>query len=321
MNVGDKKTTIFLDTNVFQIFLGGFSSNKKESNVILHSTGTPEKYYDLVEFVNKSKLNSLVEICIPSVVVMECKEHMYECFSRNIESLDEAVKNYQKIFGDLIEFDVSLKIKAEEYECYVDSLFNEFFSNPRNQCKIVHYGKTDELLQTLLNKALKRIKPFVGGTIAGKNHSDAGFKDAIIAETIYEYCKANNRIGVFISSDSDFAEPFENSLTQTSAYVHFRNIDQTIESLKKFYQVTPKELVKEMFLTDQYMHEKLLHEAGVELDDSVTNIVLNEITTKDDKMFDIKISFVVNETIYAFNVQFDNIVNEIIHLTYKISND
>lgn len=69
------------------------------------------------------------------------------------------------------------------------------------------------------------------------------------------------------------------------------------------------------------MHEKLLHEAGVELDDSVTNIVLNEITTKDDKMFDIKISFVVNETIYAFNVQFDNIVNEIIHLTYKISND
>lgn len=41
MNVEDKKTTIFLDTNVFQIFLGGFSSNKKESNVILHSTGTP----------------------------------------------------------------------------------------------------------------------------------------------------------------------------------------------------------------------------------------------------------------------------------------
>lgn len=41
MGLIDKKVSIFLDTNVFQTFLG----KKKTSDVLLYSPGVPNKYY------------------------------------------------------------------------------------------------------------------------------------------------------------------------------------------------------------------------------------------------------------------------------------
>lgn len=317
MGLVDKKISIFLDTNVFQTFLG----SKKSSSVLLYSTGVPQKYYDLIDFINKNNLNDFVEVCIPSVVIMECKQHMYECFLKSIKELEESIGNYKKLFGDLMSFDYVIKISTEEYEPYIDALFDEFFSNPRNQCKLAHYGESEKLLSTLLTKALKGVKPFVTETLSGKSHSDAGFKDAIIAETIYEYCKVNNRIGVFVSSDTDFAQPFESTLNIKSVYVQFRTIDKTIEELSNFYKVNPKEQIKEEFERNRYWHERLLNDIGIELDESVSNIVVTNVSTDDDKIFTIEMTFTINEVLYDYSIQFDYIANDIITSSYKIEND
>jgi len=317
MGLIDKKVSIFLDTNVFQTFLG----KKKTSDVLLYSPGVPNKYYALVDFINQNKLKETVEICIPSVVIMECKQHMYACFLKSTKELEDSIENYQKLFGDLISFDYEIKLSKEEYESYIDTLFEEFFSNSRNQCKLVHYGESEKLLNTLLTKALKGVKPFVTETVSGKSHSDAGFKDAIIAETIYEYCKANNRIGVFVSSDTDFAQPFESTLTIKSTYVQFHSIEKTIEALTNFFKLNPKEQIKENFQQNRYWHERLLNEIGIELDESVSNIVVTSVSTDDDKIFTVKMTFTVNEVLYNYSIQFDYIANDIITSHYKIEND
>lgn len=97
MGLIDKKVSIFLDTNVFQTFLG----KKKTSDVLLYSPGVPNKYYALVDFINQNKLKETVEICIPSVVIMECKQHMYACFLKSTKELEDSIENYQKLFGDV----------------------------------------------------------------------------------------------------------------------------------------------------------------------------------------------------------------------------
>ena len=49
-----------------------------------------------------------------------------------------------------IEFQV--RIPEEEYPQYVESLFKDFFSNPRNCCKVVEHPRNNELIDEIDRK-------------------------------------------------------------------------------------------------------------------------------------------------------------------------
>lgn len=312
-----KKISIFLDTNIFQTFFG----SKNDKKVFLYKAGVTNDYYRLRDFINEYQLSDQIEICIPSVVIMECKQHMLDCFIRNEKKLIEDVTNYKKIFGSLIEIDYSLKIIKEEYSVYIDKIFDDFVTEYRNQCKVVRYDKRENLIDILLSKALAGTKPFVVETIGGKPHSDAGFKDSVIAETIYSYCEENKRMGILITNDGDFGNVFNRQLNNTCKYVQFSSIDKAIEALSEFYGTDPVKRLNYEFSNNTYWHEFLLHEAGLELDDSVTERVVTDVFSEDENVFDIKIDFTINETKYHFLVKFDSIANDIIECSYKIEND
>lgn len=312
-----KEIAVFLDTNILQSFIG----SKNESNVFLYKAGINGEYYNLTEFIDRYHLNNNIEICIPSVVVMEIKQHMYNCFRKNTKQLNDDIEKYKKLFNSLLEIDYNIKLDEDNYHKFVDGLFDDFIGNPRNQCKIVQHSKDEELIETLLVKALSGIKPFFSGKIEGKAHSDAGFKDAIIAETIYGYCESMGKIGVFISQDRDFAEAFTSRLNNESKYVQFYSIKDTISALSEFFGTDPVQCLNREFNQNTYLHEYLLHEAGVELDDSVTERIVKDVSFDDENIANIKMDFVVNESIYHFEVMFDSVANDIIECTYKIEND
>lgn len=314
--MGIKDVSIFIDTNVFQMF---WSVNNIR-NVYLYKIEAPKEYYKLVDFVKNNELQDRVELCIPSIVIMECKQHMYECFKKNVAKIEEDIKSYKKAFDFLLEIDVDIKKTTEDYQKFVEEIFDDFVTNTRNCCKIVPHSKDDKLLEKLLEKALKGTKPFCVGKIGGKEYSDAGFKDSIIAETIYEYCEKNDRIGIFVSHDNDFSEAFSNVLNSTSKFVLFKSYDDAIDALKDFFATDPKKQVKEKFEQDIYLREKILQEAGLKLDASVTDCEVQDVDKVDD-VFDMNINLVVNETHYCFNVKFDDIANEILECSYEIEND
>lgn len=304
--------SVFIDTNVAQSFVG--------NNVFLSRLGVPNEYYNLISFLTESRLDSKVTVFFPEVVVNEMKAHMKKCFDSCIAEIDRSTTSYSKIFGDLIDIQYTISVKKEDYPEYVDRVFAEFFSNPRNACHIAEFPHNESIVGTLLEKAIAGVRPFFTGKVGGKNHSDAGFKDSLIAETIFSHCNEAKTIGILISNDGDYGTVFENRLHKGSKFVLFRSYKDTIDALKEYYCTDPSDMVQRKFEEDTYLHERILDEANVQLDLSVSECKVEDVSKIDD-IYKVKISFVVNETIYKFDVEYDNSSNDIVDCRYEIEND
>lgn len=314
MNTADKKVSLFIDTNIFQSFIG-------TDKVFLQSIGVSKDYYTIVDFINKYRLSDKIEICIPSVVVMECKQHMKKCFREQCKEIEKVIQEEQKIFGSLIELSANIKVSEDEFSAYIDSLFSSFFDLPRNQCKMVHYDENAGIFESLLTKALTGTKPFYTGKVGNKQYSDAGFKDSVIAETIYHYCEQEGRIGILLSKDGDFANAFERRLSPDSQYVQYMSIPDAIDGLSDFYGTKPEDRLRREFLENSYWTELLLNEVSMEYDESVTKRQVKDIKEIDEGIYNIIFNVTVNEAIYHFSIRFDSIGNEIIDFQYQIGND
>lgn len=309
----NKDVAIFIDTNIAQTFIGG--------NVYFSKLDIPSQYYELTTFIEENRLNGRIEICFPETVVKEMKSHMIKGFVSANNAIVESICGFKKIYGDLLDIEFQVRIPEEEYPQYVESLFKDFFSNPRNCCKVVEHPRNNELIDVLLDKAITGIKPFFTGGIAGKKHSDAGFKDSLIAETIYSYCTNNSKIGVLISDDVDFSDVFERRLHKKSDFVIFRSIQDAIKALEDYFETNTEKRLKREFTENTYWHEYLLNSIEQEYDASVTSVTVDSVSQCEDNEYNINITMIVNETTYEFTVNFDAVANDIIDSKCHIEND
>lgn len=312
-----KKISVFIDTNMLQSFI----KHNKKDYVFLSNLGIPKSYYDLVSFIADNQLQNYIEICISEVVFRELRQHMINNFNSFCNSIKSDITSYAKIAGDLFEYNYIIKQQKESYPEYVDSLIDDFINNPKNMCKYIPVASKESLLDTLLDKSLRGVKPFIIQTIEGKTYKDAGFKDSIIAETIYAHCAEEDRKCLFISNDSDFGQKFETTLNETNKFVKCSSIEQAIDFLGKYYETSVEDRLKREFTENTYWHDYLLTESGMKFDESVTKCKVEDVTNYEDDVFIIKMSFVVNEAEYLFTIEFDGAANDIIKFSYQIMND
>lgn len=312
-----KKISVFIDTNILQSFI----KHNRKDYVFLSNLGIPKSYYDLVAFITENRLQNHIEICVSEVVFRELRQHMINNFNSFCDSVESDMVSYAKIGGDLFECSYRIKQQKESYPEYVDSLIDDFFNNPKNMCKHIPVASKESLLDTLLDKSLRGVKPFTIQKIDGKEYKDAGFKDSIIAETIYAHCAEEDRKCLFISNDSDFGQKFESTLTETNKFVKCSSIGQAIEFLKKYYQTSVEDRLKREFTENTYWHEYLLTSIEQDYDASVTNVTVDSVKQYEDNQYNFDITITVNEAQYWFTVNFDAVANDIIEFQYQIEND
>lgn len=316
----DREISIFLDTNIIQTFV----DNKKGtgSSVFLHSIGIRQEYYELLKFIESNGLEDRIEICIPEIVVMEMKHHMKEGFKKQSQRLMSQIDENQKLYGNLADFStVKVKHTKDSYAEYVDSLFVDFFNTPKNYAKQILFPRQDPILDTLVGKAISGTRPFFTGKIESKNHTDAGFKDSVIAETIYEYSRKYDRLCIFVTQDRDFSSEFGNTIRAESKLVLFSSVEMTIKALAEYYGTDPRTRLLREFTENAYWHEYLLTESGMAYDESVTKCEVEDVSNDEGNVFIIKMSFVVNESEYLFTIKFDSLANDIVEFNYQIVND
>ncbi len=312
-----KKVSVFIDTNILQSFI----KHNRKDYVFLSNLGIPKSYYDLVAFITDNRLQNYIEICISEVVFKELRQHMINNFNSFYDSIKSDMTSYAKIAGDLFECNYRIKQQKESYPEYVDSLIDDFINNPKNMCKHIPVSSKESLLDTLLDKSLRGVKPFTIQTIEGKAYKDAGFKDSIIAETIYAHCAEESRKCLFISNDSDFGQKFESILNESNKFVKCSSIEQAIEFLKNYYETSDEDRLKREFTENTYWHEYLLTSIEQEYDASVTNVAVESVNRYEDNQYNIDIVIIANETQYWFSVNFDAVANDIIEFQYQIEND
>lgn len=315
----NKEISIFLDTNIIQVFIGG----KKGSNVFLHNLGIQKDYYMLVDFIDHNRLEDRIEICIPEIVVREMKYHMKSGFERQLLQLSDQIKEHKKIFGNLADFSaIGMKYSdSEHYAQYVDSLMDDFFNTPKNYARQVLFPRQGDILDALVGKAISGVRPFFAGKIESKLHSDAGFKDSVIAETIYEYSKVHDRLCIFITHDTDFSSEFTKVIQPDSRLVLFPSIKAAVEALSAYCGTDALSRIQREFTENTYWQEYLLNESGMKLDESVTEYKVDSVSVDEGDVLLIELHFVINEVTYRFFVKFDSAANDMVDFSYETEND
>ena len=87
------------------------------------------EYYAIEKFIIKNNLQKRVKICISEISILELKKHLKSCFKSQSDSLNDKIKHFKKIFGDLIDFQIDKEYSSEkEYSEYIEEYFKNVFT-------------------------------------------------------------------------------------------------------------------------------------------------------------------------------------------------
>jgi hypothetical protein len=180
-------------------------------------------FLELIKYIRDNNLSDRINLVVPKIVLEELKEQQKKEFHKDIKKLDANFAQFSELEGFNIRKPTTLN--------YEDLLSNTSGSFMRtHNIKILDYPD-NSILPKLINKAIKKYKPFYK-----RNDSDSGFKDAILWESLLHYAKNNNtQKFILFSDDSDFNE--EHLLTEFRTEVGTDlQIKQTLAEVKSFVE-------------------------------------------------------------------------------------
>lgn len=300
-----KRICVFFDTNILEK-RGG------DSLLSLSRIDFPkEPFYDVVRFLDDNDLWEDVDLLIPDMVVMEIKHHMITDFQKKSNSLDESINSYKNTFGELIDISSTLLMKPDDYPAYVDELFVELFRSPKNHLHIVECQKDSETMDILIEKAIKTKAPFSESGSKNKKYTDAGFKDAVIYETIVKHINDNDAIGIFFTQDHDYGDtPKEFKLirvlpdNKAPAFEDFKLI------VKKHFNILEQDDF-EAKLKDPYIKSRILEEADLRFDDYNFIKIISGTYHSDEENIYADIVVRINNDKLIIRVEYNRVANEI----------
>ncbi len=306
-----EKIYIFFDTNSLENYYPrDVTKANGKSFLSLSKFKFPDYYYSIVNFIQDNGLQDKVEILIPEIVWMELEKHMLQQYEIDKQNLIKQIQEYRNIFSDLI--DISCEFKENNYPKYLSILMNELKENPRTSAQIKPCPKDDKCISKIIKNAMYTEPPFAKAHKNTKEYSDAGLKDALIAETVL-INQQENILSIFVSNDNDFKTVFHD----------FTNITvcDEIDDRKRFEKI--KELISEQFLqkeevikkeisTNDYLLQELIAQTCLDInfDYKFNNFEsINEQTDKDDteasNIWDVIFTMYVGEKLYKFHVVYD----------------
>lgn len=311
---GINKIRIFLDTNIIE-------ARHEESCLTLNTIRLNSDFYKLLDFC---KDITEIQVCIPTVVWKEVCIHLVTCFRSTMDQMNTKFRLYQKTFGDLIELSLDTKgYNPEKYSQYVQKISDEFWRSVEGQCYLVDFEMTTTAFNGFVDKAVKAVRPFVQAKSKAeankksKDYSDAGFKDAIIAETIFTSCN-EDEIGILFTDDTDFNDVFQNY--DRGKYIALKTLDQVKDQINTILKRNDVKVVKALFENNAYTQESLFNLIGVDYDKSITDLVVLSVE-KDEDIYILNIAAHVNEVEYNLLVKYDIVANEIIDVRPTLKND
>lgn len=301
MIMEDRKTRIYFDTNKLECRFNG-------DNLFLSDIKLSQIFYTVERIIDDLNLKDSVEICIPEVVIMELKKHMIDKYKSCFDSLKSKIEEAKKIFGSLIDIYYEYKFarNLSEYKQYVEDLFNSFIES-NTHIVIAKAPKEEKVMNKILKKAVFSEKPFQTAKGRKKDYSDAGFKDALISETIIENSKNLNSL--FLTDDQDFKEVFGEydniKIMETS--------DKIEEYLISTYNVDQKIKYFNEFIHNNYLVQTILKGCGYDekADFKVENLMENKIDEESGEII-FRILACIDGKFDVIFVKYDPVAREII---------
>ena len=310
---GSNEISIFFDTNILEGRITGHKD--KFSNLYLSEIKTKNEFINVKKFVSDIGRTEEIHFCIPEISLRECKEHLITDYKKYAKQLYSEIECHKKSFGSILEIECNLtKPNVKEH---VDVIYDEFID--LHNCKIINYPRNIDFFENLVNRAIQKIPPFYHAGNQNKKYTDAGFKDALIVETIIQYHKATTNICLILTDDNDFKDVFD-------SYLNIKVCDEKRikEIIREHFKVKDENLIKQKIENDPYLKESLLREIGNIYDEeSVLNFEIKIITQdkEDLSVYNLDIVCAVNEVRYKIICNYDSNGNAFLNVTYETSNE
>ena len=302
------KAYIYFDTNTLECRHSGKS-------LYLSQFTVNTLYYEIEDLIYNLGLKDKVEICIPEIVWLELQEHLVNYFKSERKSMEDKVEVFRKSFGDLAEIYYEFKdCKTEsEYLNYANDIAQDFLANPRVNAKIISCPKDEKSMQQIIQQAIHSTRPFRTARAGGKEYTDAGFKDALIFNTVTTHTQ--NNLGIFISNDNDFSELFNNKRMNNLKMCS--NANEVKYVLMQEFDVAPAERMEFILKSDKYLMERILSECQLDIHSFIKDVKIISCENINDNI-NVDFTATVNEEKYSFDIMYNENANELLEVSCEI---
>lgn len=285
------KVYIYFDTNSLEDYIPSEFFYKGKRFLNLCDFKFPKYYFKVVNFIKENNLQSKVNIFISEIVEKELKKHLKEQYKNSKDTFFKIIAECKNHFHSLV--DINYKLKDINYDEEVNN-----FLKKENIC-IVPVSKDCQAIDKIVNKAIFSEAPFVKANKNKKEYTDAGFKDALIVETIIEKSE-DNIFSIFVSKDADFDNVF-------SAYPNITICKYEDEEDRKNFIINK---LKEIFYTQD-------NEFNIDRDIKNNDYILKQVIDFCglDPNLDYKFTELLSESEY---IDLDNGVDNVWEITFKM---
>ncbi len=302
------KAYIYFDTNTLECRHSG------KSLYLSQFTVNP-LFYEIEDMIRNMKLNDKVDICIPDVVWYELQEHLVNHFKSEKKSMEAKIDAFRKSFGNLAEVSLEFKdcLTESEYFEYVNEIAKDFLSNPRVNASIIPCPKDEETINHIIQKAIHSTRPFRTAKSGRKEYTDAGFKDALIFNTIVTHTQ--NHLGIFISSDNDFSELFNDQ--ETNNLKRCSSAKEVQRILSQAFNVTYDDIIESLLNTDDYLMQRILSECELDTSLNATNLTIKSCKIYEDSV-DVIFIALIGEEKFSFDITYNMNAHELLNASCEI---
>jgi hypothetical protein len=241
-----KKSLIILDSNQTRNLING--------GIRYDCFNFGEKFQNFQEKNIETGIQDYIDIAIPELVLDELLDQKLFQYKSDYKHLPRMVERIKLLPDTKVE---GIELPAENFDClnYLKPLIEDFLTKNKIDIMKIKEELKSSLFDRLLQRAKEGTNPFKGkilGIDVKSKNTDAGFKDAVIWETILQYEGIKNYSHVyFISNDEGFKvkEEFIEKYPEINFQI-LNKIEGLFEDyLDGFYKM---EKLKEFILTEDF---------------------------------------------------------------------
>lgn len=304
------KISIYFDTNMLE-------RRHSNSALFLSELSINPEYYEIENMIRDLSLSKKVEICIPEIVWMEIKKHLKEFYRSEKDSMIAKMAQYRMSFGSIADITCEFNdiTNDSQYEEYLEQITQDFLENPKVSAKIIPYPKDQDTICEIIDKAMYTVAPFVKVNKGKKEYTDAGFKDALIYETLLK--NTNDHLCILVSNDSDFDNLFcINCSTNLKLCKTAKDVKETLISN---FDIDNKDVLITEIKNDKYFISNALTTFGYDKDIDYSIKEIRVVNISEDKEAKFELDLVVDGIDEIFTVLYNITAKEIVDITKEES--
>ena len=194
---------------------------------------------------------------------------------------------------------------------------NNFLSNPLVSAQIISCPKDNETVSKIITNAMHTTPPFVKVKKGSKEYTDAGFRDALIHETLL--CDSKNNLGILISNDTDFNELFKKT---SSNLLLCKSVKEAIKKIVYNFDILTVDVIEAKIKNDEYLLKRILSESDFNQEDEHRFDEIIKFEKVDEGLpIPIKFSMFVNNEKFIFDILYEIKSKELISTSHIFSDE